>query len=143
LRGSGDERLAERLLADIAAEASEDVDNSTFLRRLRELRSRDLSDEEGEMIADQEGFQEEAEWLLAIVNQWASLASYVSSSVYGPASPMPKRLAGWGQNASAQLQKLSKVLLKPLAAAAPMVGASGWSISLGFPWGVSIGLSWP
>lgn len=81
--------------------------------------------------------------VLATVEEWASVVSYVLATVYGPASPMPRRLVGWTKTVTARLQRITKLLLTPLSAAAQVTGASSWSISVAFPWGVSVGLSWP
>jgi hypothetical protein len=81
--------------------------------------------------------------LLAAVQAWAGLASAVVAQVYAPASPWPRSIAGWGKKATAAIQKVTKLLLGPLQVAAKAVGAGSWSISVGFPWGVSIGVGWP
>lgn len=84
----------------------------------------------------------EAQALLEVLNEWAALASYVSARVYGPASPMPRRLAGWGRRAIQLLQRIAATLLPGLRIAANALRAASVSIGLSFPWGVSIGLSW-
>jgi hypothetical protein len=81
--------------------------------------------------------------VVATVQEWASVVSYVLGAVYGPASPMPRQLVGWAKTVTARLQRITKLLLTPLSAAAQVTGASSWSIGVGFPWGVSVGLTWP
>jgi hypothetical protein len=81
--------------------------------------------------------------LISAMISWASLASYAVGRFYGPASPWPSNVAGWGTKAAARLQSITSVLLLPLRQAAKAVGASTYTISVGFPWGISIGLEWP
>jgi hypothetical protein len=81
--------------------------------------------------------------LISAMMSWASLASYAVGRFYGPASPWPRNVAGWGTRAVARLQGITSALLLPLRQAANAVGASTYTISVGFPWGISIGLEWP
>jgi hypothetical protein len=81
--------------------------------------------------------------LLAGIEAWAGLASAAVGQVYAPASPWPRSTSGWGKKAIAALQRVVKVLLTPLQVAAKALGASSWSVGVGFPWGLSISLSWP
>jgi hypothetical protein len=96
-----------------------------------------------EQRAGELGEDDPALQLLAGVNAWASLISGAVAYTYAPASPWPRRLTGWGQKIAGRLQWLTNLLLRPLAAAGRALGASSWSISLSFPWGVSVGLNWP
>jgi len=84
----------------------------------------------------------EANELLAVVQEWAGLASYVSARVYGPGSPMPRKLAGWSRKAVATLQRIANLLLVGLRTAGKALGAATVSIAVSFPWGISIGLNW-
>lgn len=84
----------------------------------------------------------EANELLSVVQEWAGLASYVSARVYGPGSPMPRKLAGWSRKAVATLQRIANLLLVGLKTAGKALGAATVSIAVNFPWGISIGLSW-
>lgn len=84
----------------------------------------------------------EASELLAVVQEWAGLASYVTARVYGPGSPMPRKLAGWSRGAVATLQRIANLLLVGLRTAGKALGAVTVSIGVNFPWGISIGLSW-
>ncbi|HLI45018.1 MAG TPA: hypothetical protein VKU92_11205 [Acidimicrobiales bacterium] len=134
-RGSNEEAIAEVLFAMIAAAAASDVDgDSDGIGRLGHVAAQDGTPSAADLGA--------AEAMLVVVHEWASLISYVSSAIYGPASPMPRRLIGWGKKAITQIQTAANVLLRPLAAAARVTGASSWSISVGFPWGISVGLTW-
>lgn len=81
--------------------------------------------------------------LLAAVDQWASVASYVVAWLYAPQSPSPERMAGWAGTIAETLRKIATALLKALATAAKSLRASSWSIGLGFPLGISVSLTWP
>lgn len=81
--------------------------------------------------------------LLAAVDAWAGLASHVMSGFYAPASPWPRSVAGWGTKALKRLRSICVTLQSALQAAATALGAASWSISVGFPWGISVGVSWP
>jgi hypothetical protein len=77
---------------------------------------------------------------LAAIEEWASLASYAVSRFYGPQSPLRKDIAGWSRNAVERLRKIAEKLRPRLARVAELLGAVSFSISVGFPWGVSIGV---
>lgn len=117
--------------------------------RLDEVESEEQLDEllaaiENEAARDVEtGLAGEGEEILAAVDSWAGLASSVVSRFYAPASPWPRSVAGWGRRALGRLRRVCGTLLPALQAGANAVGASSWSISVGFPWGISVGLSWP
>ncbi len=77
---------------------------------------------------------------LAAIEAWASLASYVVSSFYGPQSPLRHDIAGWSEGAAEKLRKIAAQLKPKLAGVAGFLKAVSFSISVGFPWGVSIGV---
>ena len=81
--------------------------------------------------------------LLDATNEWAGLLSYAVGRIYAPASPWPFGLGGWGRGPVRALQRGAELLQIPLAQAATALRANGFSVSVGFPWGVSVGLSWP
>lgn len=95
------------------------------------------------IAADVELPDEDPERVIDAVAQWTSVASYAVGRFYGPASPWPRNVAGWGKKAVARLRRISGHLTGPLNAALGATGASSFSISIGFPWGISVGLSWP
>lgn len=117
--------------------------------RLDEIESEDQLEEllaEIESAAQSDvdaGVGDDGDEVLAAVDAWAGLASSVVARFYAPASPWPPNIAGWGRRALARLRRVCGVLLPALQKAANLLGASSWSISVGFPWGISIGLSWP
>jgi hypothetical protein len=79
---------------------------------------------------------------LAAVESWASVASYAVGRFYGPASPWPRNVAGWGKKAAGRLRGIANTLAAILRSIIGSVGATGFSIAVGFPWGVSIALNW-
>jgi len=114
------------------------------LDQLAEMVSQDISASEYFQTASPRALgEEEGRDLLAAVDAWAGLASAVVARTYAPASPWRRNVAGWGKKATAALQRITKLLLTPLQVAATALGASSWSIGIGFPWGISISLSWP
>jgi hypothetical protein len=85
--------------------------------------------------ADDDPFQE-----LAAIEAWTSLASYAVCRFYGPQSPFRRDIAGWSEEAVEKLRKLAGQLRPRLARVAALLGAVSFSISIGFPWGVSVGV---
>jgi len=92
---------------------------------------------------DAVGGDDDPQNLLDATNEWAGLLSYAVSRVYAPASPWPIGLGGWGRAPVKALQRGAGQLQTPLTQAATALRANGFSVSVGFPWGVSVGLSWP
>ncbi len=83
-----------------------------------------------------------AEDVLASVEAWAGMVSYVLAFYYAPASPWPFRSAGWDKRIVARVRTTARLLQGPMQAVRAAMGAASFSISVGFPWGVSVGLSW-
>jgi hypothetical protein len=79
---------------------------------------------------------------LAAIESWASLASYAAGRFYAPASPWPRDLAGWGTKAIERLRRIANTLASRLRSIVGVVGATGFSITVGFPWGISVALNW-
>jgi hypothetical protein len=77
---------------------------------------------------------------LAAIEEWASLASYAVSRFYGLQSPLRTDIAGWSRKAVERLREIAEKLRPRLARVAELLGAVSFSISVGFPWGVSIGV---
>jgi hypothetical protein len=80
---------------------------------------------------------------LAAVDAWAGLASYAVARFYAPTSPWPWHKGGWDKAAPKRLREIAEKLRPALETAARAIGAASWSISVGFPWGVSVSVSWP
>jgi hypothetical protein len=79
---------------------------------------------------------------LAAIESWASLASYAAARFYAPASPWRRNFGGWSKRAAARLRSIANALSSVLQPVAKALKAASFSISVSFPWGVSIGLSW-
>jgi hypothetical protein len=77
---------------------------------------------------------------LGAIEEWASLASYAVSRFYGPQSPLRTDIAGWSRGAVERLREIAEKLRPRLAWVAALLAAVSFSISVGFPWGVSIGV---
>lgn len=84
-----------------------------------------------------------ADHTLAVVDSWASLLSYATTWVYAPFSPPPGGQAGASPKILSRIRKYTSMMTAPATQAAAMLGADGWSVSVGFPFtGVSVGLEW-
>ncbi len=79
---------------------------------------------------------------LAAIESWASLASYAAGRFYAPASPWPRDVAGWSTKAVERLRGIANTLAERLRTIVGVVGATGFSVGVAFPWGVSIALNW-
>jgi hypothetical protein len=79
---------------------------------------------------------------LAAVESWASVASGACARFYAPASPWPRSVAGWSKRAAARLRSIANTLKAALQPIAQALAAVGFSISVSFPWGIAIGVSW-
>jgi hypothetical protein len=84
---------------------------------------------------------EDAEDQLAAIDGWAGLISSVIGRVYAPASPWPRRTAGWDRRIVKRLRRMANKLRAALVPVAAALGAVHFSISVGFPWGIAVGLS--
>jgi hypothetical protein len=83
---------------------------------------------------------DDANALVAAVDEWISLASSICSRVYAPASPSPEKLLKWSRTAVDWLRQICSLLEGAVSAAARKLNTSGWTIAVGFPWGASLGL---
>jgi hypothetical protein len=101
-----------------------------------------LAEIEDALAVDAEQITESADDVVAVM-EWASVSSYAMARFYGPASPLRKDLAGYGKKAVKRLTSICDQLRGPLQAALRTTGASSFSISVGFPWGISVSLTWP
>lgn len=85
---------------------------------------------------------EAADGSLAAVEAWAGLASYAVARFYAPASPWPRDLAGWSTKVVERLREISEKLRRELARAVALLKPESYSVGVGFPWGISISLTW-
>ncbi|MGW4896801.1 leishmanolysin-related zinc metalloendopeptidase [Kitasatospora sp. NPDC004240] len=98
-----------------------------------------IDSELGEVLAQStHGIHDED--LLAAVDEWASLISYVTASTYAPHSPM--MFPGWSHNITVRLQEMCDKLRRLLVRAAEQAQALNYSIGVAFPWGIQISLGW-
>jgi hypothetical protein len=76
------------------------------------------------------------------VDAWASVHSYAVARFYfeGPESLLRK--GGYSERVAAELQKAVNTYGSHLRSAVAATGASAFSISVGFPFGVSVALEW-
>lgn len=89
---------------------------------------------------------------LAAIDSWAGLASHAVQTLYAPGSPNflswwqgrnnVDKLAGWAKGAVETLRKIADALRQRLVAVAKQLKSFSFSVGVGFPWGVSISISW-
>lgn len=84
--------------------------------------------------------EEEAAELLDVVQAWASLASYALARTYAPQSPMPH--AGFSPDVARWVGSIVRLLSRPMRRLARRLGSPIWSISVTFPWGLSVSVAW-
>lgn len=136
LREEVSQRTEASILSNLSDEAQEQsLENLLDYIDARMNQSTTAIDQLAELTEDQ------AEEQLATIDAWASLISYAVARVYAPASPWPRRRAGWAQSMVRKLQKIVKRLQSLLAPVARALAAVHFSIAVGFPWGVSVGMS--
>lgn len=114
------------------------VVNSTIERGLDEI----LEYIEQSLLEALEIREDAADATLDAINAWAGLGSYAIARVYGPASRLPSGLGGWSQKAVERLRGIGDKLKTELFSAAEAIGADDFSLDVGFPWGISVGLGW-
>ncbi len=128
--------------------------DAAFRRRLVERMDEVESEDELEGVLDEidealvadlaleEVYEQDPEEVLAAAEAWAGVASYAVARFYGPASPWPRNVGGWGRKAVGRLRRISARLVPPLQQVQQALGSASFSIGVSFPWGLSIGLSW-
>jgi hypothetical protein len=128
-----------------ASSVLEEPQLESLLDEIFEEANQDLAAEYGGDEAP-ELDEERAEQLLVLVESWASLASFAVAEAYvGPlreVGAMRIRLAGWAKGVAARLTKLAGLLTSYLRRAMNTLQAMSFSISVSFPGGISVGLTW-
>lgn len=119
-------------VAVVAEEVGNEAALDTLLGEVEEALRADIELAAGENPNDD----------LAAVESWAAVASFAVARFHAPASPWPRDLAGWGKTTARRLRSIADTLLTILRNAAQALAAASFSIAIGFPWGISIGLSW-
>lgn len=123
------------------ADAEEDVE--TALAEIEDLLTADLGSDVQPVAEGDTAARTEAGWSeLTALHQWAALASYACARFYAPASPWPKNLAGWGQAVATRLQRIAHAIGTRLQAVGKQLGVTSVSVSVNYPWGISLSLNW-
>jgi hypothetical protein len=87
--------------------------------------------------------EDEAHGMISSVEAWASVLSYATSCFYfeGPESFL--RRGGFSpRDVTPKLQDAVRKFMPFLRRACQATGATSFSVSVGFPWGISVGLGW-
>ncbi len=126
-----------RYVAEQAIHAAESRDEEAMEGLLAQVEDRALSEAAGADDRNQGAHE-----LLAAVEAWAGLGSYVVARFYAPHSPWKDDFGGWSQKAVERLRNLANGLRGKLEQVARMIGVTSCSIAVNFPWGISIGLGW-
>lgn len=137
-----EEAQLESLLLDVIGRAREDLREEFGSKRVtRPSWSTRLGLDRPESVD-----RDTAERMLASVEAWASIVSHLTNEAYtGPLreiGALKQRLVGWSRGIAARLTELAELLAGYLQEAMQALHASSFSISVGFPLGVSVGLSW-
>lgn len=138
----------QRQIYSLLEEAATDEDLVHVLRVIGDLAASDLLQlGEREEISPEEGSE-----ILAAVEAWASLASGAVMDFSLTERPpegevtahrfLRKIVPGWRKPVTAQLRQVANTLGPALMAARDALAATSFSVSVGFPWGIAIGLSW-
>jgi hypothetical protein len=114
------------------AQRMEEVDSEDALDELLDDLERNLSED---MALDK------PESDLAAAESWASVASYAVSRFYTQKS-LRRDYAGWGRRQAKRLRRIADKLADILRQIIAEVGATGFSVGIAFPGGVSIALNW-
>ncbi|HEU5160852.1 MAG TPA: hypothetical protein VFU43_27895 [Streptosporangiaceae bacterium] len=115
---SGDEKLLEELLTDIAQGIESDIDHQKLQT-------------------------EDPRGLLTAVESWASVASETVTRFYSECGPRPPKHVGCAPAAANLLRQMADQLRPPLGHAAKELGAASYSISVGAPSvPLSVTLTW-
>jgi hypothetical protein len=107
-----------------------------------------VSREAGEQLERQFGDREpvdveEAHGMVSAVEAWASVLSYATSCFYFEGPESLPRLGGFSpKDVTPKLQDAVRKFVPFLQRACQATSASSFSVSVGFPWGVSVGLGW-
>jgi hypothetical protein len=84
--------------------------------------------------------EENPDKVLAKVEEWTSLLSYVVVSTYGPRSRMA--YVGWLGQIPQLIRRITRRFKRIMDWVAQKLGADSWAISVQCPWGVAVQLEW-
>lgn len=101
-----------------------------------------IADEARDDLERVAGLTDDGDELIAAAEGWASVASYATTRFYfeGPESIFKR--GGYSKDVASRLHRVVKELAPTLRRALHATGASAFSIAVGFPFGVSVGLTW-
>jgi hypothetical protein len=80
--------------------------------------------------------------LVVAVEAWASLASYATTRFYFEGPESIRRLGGFSKDVVSSLQRHAQTYSAYLRRALQATHATSFSIAVGFPFGLSLGLAW-
>lgn len=114
------------------------------LGAILEAISQQASEQLEQQFGDHEPLDaEEAHGMVSAIEAWASVLSYATSCFYVEGPESLPRLGGFSpKNVMPKLQDAVRKFVPFLRRACSATGASSFSVSIGFPWGVSVGLGW-
>jgi hypothetical protein len=139
------EDLYESTRREVEHFLAENPASEEALEEVLDLISSHASDDLGP-LARQEPGEDQAWEMLAAVDAWASLASYAFQRIYTEESMAVGtpfiQFPGTKKSVMQRLQSVSSKLRPALEKACRGLGALSYSISVGFPAGVSVGISW-
>ncbi|MCX5357334.1 hypothetical protein OG864_00875 [Streptomyces sp. NBC_00124] len=118
----------EALRNEVSAQPDTEAGCARALERIEEALTAELKNQEF-------GAQD-----MPAVYAWASLISFAVGRTYGPASPM--RFPGFAADVAQKVASLGVLVLRATQEIASHLGENTiFGVSVGFPWGVSVSLS--
>lgn len=117
------EAVLDSVLVDIASHMESDIERSQYLT------SDDVSEEYTNSV-------------LSAVDAWMSTASYVVGWIYAPQSPWPIGLTGWSPTIARRLRHFNQISHNILSRLRDNLGASSYTVTVSFPFGISVSLNW-
>jgi hypothetical protein len=130
-----------RMLEDGSLEGGPDGAAEEALEAVLARIEADMDKSLGDESPHEELSEEAGEDQLAVIDAWAALISHAVARAYAPASPWPSRRAGWSGRIVKRLRRMAGKLRKPLGKVVKALKAVSASISVSFPWGISVGVS--
>jgi hypothetical protein len=80
--------------------------------------------------------------IVASVDAWASVLSYATARFYFEGPESMRKGGGYDKKVVSRLQDAALTFSSYLERALQATGAVSFSTSVGFPWGLSVGLDW-
>jgi hypothetical protein len=140
MEGSSDELRLKvgRMLDDLKrASAGTGEDRlGDILRQIHQHITKDLAGWENEVDTE-----EKAARALPKIDSWLSLVSHAVNHYYAPLG-RSETIAGWNRDVAAEIRGIATTLQAPLRAIVGTLEAISYSIEVGLPDGISLGISW-